>query len=116
MNKIVLSRDQEAIANVIKHLEPNQRISKLELMEHSGILNGRKFYLTVEQLRELKFLIGSSKHWNDKGYFRIYTPDDLITTVNKFEAEGRAAYQTIATLHTARMEEQQRGYSLFDLI
>lgn len=116
MDKFELTRDQEAIAYVIKHLDPKQRISRLELMEHAGISNGRKFYLTKEKLIDLKFLIGSSKHWNDKGYYRIYTLDDLDKAVKKFEAEGRAAFETAATLRASFIEEQKRGYSLFDLI
>lgn len=116
MEKLMLSRDQEAIAQVIKHLDPRQRMTRVELMEHAGISNERKFYLTLEQLRDLKFLIGSSKHWDDKGYYRIWTPDELNKTIHKFEAERRAGLQTITTLKIAHEEEQKRGYSLFDLI
>lgn len=116
MKKPVLTSNQEAIAYVIKNLDPGQRISRIDMMNHAGIKDGRTSYSTVEELRNMHFMIGSSKRCDDKGYYRIWTPDDLQKTVQRFRTEGATAFKMAATLENAYKEELKRGYSLFDLI
>ena len=76
-----MSKHHQFVWTVLQTMEDEERIIGPALMERTGVKDRRGLYQIINGLRQQGYLIGSSKHPDDRGYFEIRDEIDLRRTL-----------------------------------
>lgn len=76
-----MATPHQFVWTVLQTMEDGERIIGPSLMERTGIKDRRSLYQIINGLRQQGYLIGSSKHPDDRGYYEIRDEIDLRRTL-----------------------------------
>ncbi len=83
-----LSTYHQFVWTTLQSLEDGERIIGADLMVHAAVKDRRLLYDIIRDLRTAGYLVGSSRHKEDRGYYEVRCLRDLLRTTETLEEQA----------------------------
>ena len=107
MNIEDFPRAHISVWTTLELLDDGQRIIGADLLNRSPIKDRRSLYHVIKELRQNGFLVGSSKHAQNRGYYEIRDEQDLYQTVYDLRKSANSLLETAKQIELSFYEKER---------